>query len=108
MNKITKISGSIFFIFILMFFPNIQATEFQIVKDDIEKQFEENFFQELDIFSIDLWDLLEFLHFLIITLINFFINIIRTITKKIVMLLLSPFILIYYIIWLFLMIMFPH
>ena len=108
MKKITKITGSIFLIIVLLIVPNIQSTEFQVVKDDIEKQIEKIFFDDSVVNVKDIWDLLEFLHALLIGLLNFLINFIRTLSQKFVKLLLSPFILIYYLIWAILQIIFPH
>ena len=104
MKKITKITGSIFFIIILLIVPNIQATEFRVVKDDIEKQIEKIFFDDTVVNIIDIWDLLEFLHSLLVGLMNF----VLILLQKFIRLLFSPFLLIYYLIWWILMIIFPH
>ncbi len=108
MNNAIKIAVSIFFIMILLIVPNIQATEFQMVRDNIEEQIEENFYDCAIVNILDIWDLLEFLHSLLIGLMNFLINFIRIFSQKFVRLLLSPFIIIYYLIWWILMIIFPH
>ena len=104
MKKITKFSGSIFFIIILLIVPNIQATEFQVLKDDIEEQIEENLFDATFAKTLDIWDLIEFLHSLLVMFINF----ILMLSQKFIRLLFSPFLLVYYLIWWILMIIFPH
>jgi len=103
MKKITKITGSIFFIIILLIVPNIQATEFKVVKENIEEQIEKKF-DDTVVNIIDIWDLLEFLHSLLVVLINF----ILMLSQKFIRLLFSPFLLVYYFIWWILMIIFPH
>jgi hypothetical protein len=61
MNRIIKISTCIFFIIILLTVPNIQATEINLVKENIEEQIEKNFFDSENVNLLDIWDLLEFL-----------------------------------------------
>lgn len=104
MKKITKISGSIFFMIILLIVPNIQATEFQVVKENVEEQIDKNFFDDTYVNTLDIWDLLEFLHSLLVIIFNF----ILTLLQKFIRLLFSPFLLVYYFIWWILMIIFPH
>ena len=104
MKKITKITGCIFLIIILLIVPNIQATGFQVIKEDIEEHIEEDFFDNSIVNKINIWDLIEFLHSLLVILINF----ILMLSQKFIRLLFSPFLLVYYLIWWILMIIFPH
>ena len=104
MKKIFKVTGGIFFIIILLIVPNIQATEFNIIKDDIEEQIEENFFDKSIVNKINIWDLIEFLFALLINLIDFIIDLLRIFVN----LLLIPISLINYLIWAILQIIFPH
>ena len=104
MKKITKIIGCIFLIIILLIVPNIQATEFNLVKDNIEEQIEENFLDNSIVNKINIWDLLEFLFVLLINLIDLIIDLLQIFVN----LLLIPFSLINYLIWAILQIIFPH
>jgi len=104
MNKKTKIIGSILLLIILLIVPNIQATEFQIVKNNIDKQIEKNLFGDEIINTTDIWDLLEFLFALLINLIDLIIDLLRIFVNF----LLIPFSLINYFIWAILQILFPH
>jgi len=73
-------------------------------KADIEKHIEENIFDNEIVNILDIWDLLEFLHSLLVILINFLLML----SQKFIRLLFSPFLLFYYLIWWILMIIFPH
>jgi hypothetical protein len=104
MKKRTKVAGCIFFISFLLIVPNIQAIEFRVIKDNIEEQIEKNFFNSAVVNIIDIWDLIEFLHSLLVILINF----ILMLSQKFIRLLFSPLLLVYYLIWWILMVIFPH
>ena len=104
MNKITKITSSIFFIMILLIVPNIQAAEFQVVKNNIEKQIEEGYIDEIFVKTLDIWGLLEFLFALLINLVNFIIKLFQNFIR----ILLIPLNLFNYLIWAILQILFPH
>jgi hypothetical protein len=80
MNKRSMMIGSFIFIFILLMGSNFHATEYQIMNKHIENQIENICFDtinEKDFKYYDIWDLLEFLHSLLIGFMNFIINFIR-------------------------------
>ena len=104
MKKITKISGSIFFIIILLIVPNIQATEIKLVKEEIEEQIEDDFLTNSIANKINIWDLIEFFIALIINIIDFIIDLLRIFVN----LMIIPLSLINYLIWAILQIIFPH
>ena len=104
MNNLIKIAGSIFFIIILSIVPNIQATEINLIKEDIEEQIQENFLDNTIGYKNNIWDLLEFLFALLLNLIDFIIDLLRIFVN----LMLIPLSFINYIIWAILQIIFPH
>ena len=104
MKKISKIICCIFLIIILLIVPNIQATEINLVKKDIEEHIEEDFLTNYIVNKINIWDLIEFLIALLINLIDFIIDLLRIFVN----LMIIPFSLINYLIWAILQILFPH